>query len=249
MTPAGLRSLFRYHRLTTGVKLANPHRFRHTFASDMLRAGLSLPALMQLMGMHTFRPLCSTSRSHHWRSTSNTRVRWPNTSGRFQDCNHETLAPTSRPSARPGFLARGRVDCSFPGPGHGSWLPCSHTPLSELPGCPTSADQRPGSTASRSSHPGLALFAPRRNPSLVLAAYVNKLIRLRRIFEELAWLQQIPDLVHLLRREDTPRAEKCLPRAFTSLQDQLIQQELLARPRQQCHAVASPYRHAHRRVR
>jgi site-specific recombinase XerD len=66
-------------------------------------------------------------------------------------------------------------------------------------------------------------------PPLVLAAYVNKLIRLRRIFEELAWLQQIPDLVHLLRREDTPRAEKCLPRAFTSLQDQLIQKELLRR--------------------
>ena len=66
-------------------------------------------------------------------------------------------------------------------------------------------------------------------PPLVLAAYVNKLIRLRRIFEELAWLQQIPDLVHLLRREDSPRAEKCLPRAFTSLQDQLIQQELSRR--------------------
>ena len=32
------------------VKLANPHRFRHTFASDMVRAGVSLPALMQLMG-------------------------------------------------------------------------------------------------------------------------------------------------------------------------------------------------------
>jgi len=50
MTAAGLRSLFRYHRLTTGIKLANPHRFRHTFASDMVRAGMSLPALMQLMG-------------------------------------------------------------------------------------------------------------------------------------------------------------------------------------------------------
>jgi integrase/recombinase XerD len=50
MTKAGLRSLFRYHRLTTGVTLANPHRFRHTFASDMVRAGVSLPALMQLMG-------------------------------------------------------------------------------------------------------------------------------------------------------------------------------------------------------
>jgi integrase/recombinase XerD len=50
MTAAGLRSLFRYHRRTTGVKLANPHRFRHTFASDMVRAGVSLPALMRLMG-------------------------------------------------------------------------------------------------------------------------------------------------------------------------------------------------------
>jgi integrase len=50
MTPAGLRSLFRYHRRTTGIHLANPHRFRHTFASDMVRAGMSLPALMQLMG-------------------------------------------------------------------------------------------------------------------------------------------------------------------------------------------------------
>ena len=39
-----------YHRQTTGVKPANPHRFRHTFASDMLRGGVSLPALMRLMG-------------------------------------------------------------------------------------------------------------------------------------------------------------------------------------------------------
>lgn len=48
-------------------------------------------------------------------------------------------------------------------------------------------------------------------PPLVLAAYVNKLIRLRRIFEELAWLQELPDLEHLLRREDSPRVEKRLP--------------------------------------
>ena len=50
MTPAGIRSLFRHHRQSTGVKIANPHRFRHTFASDMVRGGVSLPALMQLMG-------------------------------------------------------------------------------------------------------------------------------------------------------------------------------------------------------
>ena len=50
MTPAGLRSLFRHHRQATSVTQANPHRFRHTFASDMIRAGISLPALMQLLG-------------------------------------------------------------------------------------------------------------------------------------------------------------------------------------------------------
>jgi integrase len=50
MTPAGLRSLFRYHRSSSGVRQANPHRFRHTFGSDMIRAGVSLPALQRLMG-------------------------------------------------------------------------------------------------------------------------------------------------------------------------------------------------------
>lgn len=50
MTAAGLRSLFRHHRQLTGVNKANPHRFRHTFATDLIRAGISLPALMQLMG-------------------------------------------------------------------------------------------------------------------------------------------------------------------------------------------------------
>jgi integrase len=47
---AGLRSLFRYHRRTSELPRANPHRFRHTFGADMVRAGISLPALQQLMG-------------------------------------------------------------------------------------------------------------------------------------------------------------------------------------------------------
>jgi integrase/recombinase XerD len=50
MTAAGLRSLFRHHRLLSQVPQANPHRFRHTFGTDMVRAGISLPALMHLMG-------------------------------------------------------------------------------------------------------------------------------------------------------------------------------------------------------
>jgi site-specific recombinase XerD len=50
MTPAGFRSLFRHHRKQTGISRANPHRFRHTFGADMVRAGVALPALMHLMG-------------------------------------------------------------------------------------------------------------------------------------------------------------------------------------------------------
>jgi integrase/recombinase XerD len=50
MTKAGLRSLFRHHRTVTAIEKANPHRFRHTFGSDMSRAGVSLPALQRLMG-------------------------------------------------------------------------------------------------------------------------------------------------------------------------------------------------------
>jgi integrase len=50
MTPSGLRSLFRHHRSMSSVPQANPHRFRHTFASDMIRAGVSLPAPQRRMG-------------------------------------------------------------------------------------------------------------------------------------------------------------------------------------------------------
>ena len=50
LTPAGLRTVFRYHRRVSTVSKANPHRFRHTFGADMVRAGISLPALMRLMG-------------------------------------------------------------------------------------------------------------------------------------------------------------------------------------------------------
>jgi len=50
MTSAGLRSLFRHHRLGGHTPRANPHRLRHTFGADMVRAGISLPALQHLMG-------------------------------------------------------------------------------------------------------------------------------------------------------------------------------------------------------
>src|SRR5207344_1089632 len=45
MTAAGLRSLFRYHRRTTGVKLANPHRFRHYAEFRTMPSKLSVPCV------------------------------------------------------------------------------------------------------------------------------------------------------------------------------------------------------------
>src|SRR5438552_18870318 len=47
MTPAGLRSLFRHHLQTTSIKLVNTHRYRTTSDSELIRAGMSLPALSQ----------------------------------------------------------------------------------------------------------------------------------------------------------------------------------------------------------
>lgn len=50
MTPSGLRSLFRYWRKNLENGRANPHRFRHTFGTDMARAGVPLEVLKKLMG-------------------------------------------------------------------------------------------------------------------------------------------------------------------------------------------------------
>jgi site-specific recombinase XerD len=70
MTPAGLRSLFRHHRRTSQILNARPHRFRHTFGTDMIRAGVSVPALMRLMGhsqIHTTMIYVQLSPQDVWR--------------------------------------------------------------------------------------------------------------------------------------------------------------------------------------
>ena len=89
-------------------------------------------------------------------------------------------------------------------------------------------------------HPAVCLLNQlRRDPhilgwfthlrSLAPAVYISRLMHLRCILEELAWTAQLPDLAHLIRRGDVPRAPQRLPRALTALQDRLIQQELLRR--------------------
>ncbi|MFZ0929319.1 MAG: site-specific integrase [Syntrophobacteraceae bacterium] len=70
LTPAGLRTIFRHHRRASSVCKANPHRFRHTFGADMVRAGISLPALMKLMGhsrIHTTMLYVQLSPQDVWR--------------------------------------------------------------------------------------------------------------------------------------------------------------------------------------
>jgi integrase len=66
-------------------------------------------------------------------------------------------------------------------------------------------------------------------PPLATASYINQLITLRCIFNELAWTAHLPDLAHLIRRMDIPRLPQRLPRPLTAEQDQLLQREFLRR--------------------
>jgi site-specific recombinase XerD len=64
---------------------------------------------------------------------------------------------------------------------------------------------------------------------LSTASYINQLIALRSLFNELAWTEQLAELARLIRREDIPRSPQRLPRPLTAQQDQLLQQEFLHR--------------------
>lgn len=50
LTTAGLRTLFRYRRKISHLQQANAHKFRHTFCTNMIRQGVSLPVVQKLMG-------------------------------------------------------------------------------------------------------------------------------------------------------------------------------------------------------
>jgi integrase len=66
-------------------------------------------------------------------------------------------------------------------------------------------------------------------PPLGTASYALRLIGLRGICNELAWTEQLPELAHLIRREDIPRLPQRLPRPLTTEQDELLQQEFRLR--------------------
>jgi site-specific recombinase XerD len=50
MSREGLRSLFRKRRVALNLKLANPHRLRHSFAYSMVKAGVPIAVLQRMMG-------------------------------------------------------------------------------------------------------------------------------------------------------------------------------------------------------
>ncbi|MBN8555602.1 MAG: tyrosine-type recombinase/integrase [Deltaproteobacteria bacterium] len=50
LQPISLYHLFRFKRLASGIKKANPHRFRHTFGAQMAKAGVKFPVLQKMMG-------------------------------------------------------------------------------------------------------------------------------------------------------------------------------------------------------
>jgi integrase len=68
-----------------------------------------------------------------------------------------------------------------------------------------------------------------RTPPLAKNTRAIVIIRLRRLFEDLAWTQRVPGLSHLIKLDDIPRKERKLPRALTPEQDKLIQNELRRR--------------------
>lgn len=68
-----------------------------------------------------------------------------------------------------------------------------------------------------------------QKPPLATGSYINLLVALRAIVNDLAWTNKSTELARLIRREDIPRAPQKLPRPLTAEQDQLLQQEFLRR--------------------
>ena len=68
-----------------------------------------------------------------------------------------------------------------------------------------------------------------QTPPLAISSFILRLTALRSVLTELAWTEQLPQLAHLIRREDIPHRPQRVPRTLTIEQDQLLQQEFIKR--------------------
>lgn len=50
LSPAGLRTIFRYHRGKAGVPAGHPHALRHTFGTALAEAGVDIAVMQALLG-------------------------------------------------------------------------------------------------------------------------------------------------------------------------------------------------------
>lgn len=69
----------------------------------------------------------------------------------------------------------------------------------------------------------------RETPLSATDSCINRIGHIRRILNELAWTQQLPELAQLIRHEDVPRMPQRRPRPLSAQQDELLQQEFLRR--------------------
>ena len=211
MTAAGLRSLFRHHRRITGVPKANPHRFRHTFATDMIRAGISLPALMQLMGHAKIQTTLV-----YVQLTATGRIPAVRPRRRATDPAHPyfSVMRRCRPLHHPLetlFERAAESLCTALSDGsvrsyHATfrsflrYLSAHHPEICRL------------AQVRRDPHV-LGWLAELRShtPPLAKITLATRVVYLHRLLEELAWTEQVPTLTRLLSREDVPRRERTLP--------------------------------------
>jgi integrase len=68
-----------------------------------------------------------------------------------------------------------------------------------------------------------------QTPPLATSTFILRLVTLRSVLNELAWTEQLPQLAHLIRREDVPHHPQRVARPLTIERDQLLQQQFIKR--------------------